>query len=110
VLTNEINNAPATIALLNMSERKCRNLRPPEAAAEKNSQHSAVTQSPQGGDVRRAQEILRLPQRRPVTHPDSGGFHTLHSYDSRRQLRREQAIVCCLGRELTNGGQANADR
>jgi hypothetical protein len=32
VLTNEIHNAPATIALLNMSERKCRNLRPPEAA------------------------------------------------------------------------------
>src|SRR6185295_9472920 len=62
VLTNEIHNAPATIALLNMSERKCRDLRSPEAAAEKNSQHGAVTESPHRGYVWGTQQILRLPQ------------------------------------------------
>jgi hypothetical protein len=37
VLANEIDYAPATVALLNMGERERRHLGPPQAAAEKDS-------------------------------------------------------------------------
>jgi hypothetical protein len=36
MLTNEVDNAPATIALLDMRESECRDLGPPEAATQKN--------------------------------------------------------------------------
>jgi hypothetical protein len=36
VLANKVDNAPPTIALLNMRERECRNLRSPQTTAQKN--------------------------------------------------------------------------
>jgi hypothetical protein len=45
VLSNEVDDTPATIPLLDMSELECRDLRSPEAAAEQNGGDSAVAQA-----------------------------------------------------------------
>jgi hypothetical protein len=66
VLADEINDAPATIALLQVLESESGNLGSPQAAAETNRENSSVTQSPECRDIRGAQERLRLRLRLPL--------------------------------------------
>ena len=60
VLADQINDAPAAIALLQVRECERRDLRPSETAAEKNGENGSVAQSPECRDIRRAQKRLRL--------------------------------------------------
>src|SRR5260370_25644355 len=55
VLTNEVHDAPAPVALLEVIERKRGYLRPPNATAQEHSQDRAVTQSADSRDIRSAQ-------------------------------------------------------
>ena len=60
MLADQINDAPAAIALLQVRERERGHLGPSQAAAEKNGENSSVAQSPECRDIRGAQERLRL--------------------------------------------------
>jgi len=85
VLSNEIHDAPAAIALLYMCECERRNLGPSEATAEQNRQHGSIPQSLYRGDIRSTQQILGLLQRQPVPDPNSRPFHALYAHDRSSQ-------------------------
>ena len=61
MFAHEVYNAPATIPLLDVCDRERRYLGTPESAAEENSQDGAIAQPLYRGDIRRAEERLRLP-------------------------------------------------
>jgi len=44
MLTHEVDDAPAAVALLDVTERQRRHLRSPEAAAEQGGEDSAITE------------------------------------------------------------------
>jgi hypothetical protein len=60
MLANEIYNAPAAVALLDMGKRNCRYLGPSEAAAQKNREDSALAQSLYRRDIRGIEKGLCL--------------------------------------------------
>jgi SLT domain-containing protein len=60
VLSNEIDNAPAAIALLDMRVGQRRDLRSSEAAAEQNGQDCAIAQALHGIEVWRVEQALSL--------------------------------------------------
>jgi hypothetical protein len=60
VLSLQINDAPAAIALLDVRKRQRCYLRSPEPAPEKNREDGAVTLAPHGVDVGRVKQALRL--------------------------------------------------
>jgi hypothetical protein len=55
VLANEVNDAPAAVALLDMCERQRRHLRSSEPTPEKNGEDGAIAQAPNGADVWRVE-------------------------------------------------------
>ena len=61
VLADQIKDAPAAIALLQVRESERGYLGAPQAAAEQNGENGAVAQSPECRDIRCAQQRLRLP-------------------------------------------------
>jgi hypothetical protein len=63
VLPDEVHDAPAAIALLNVLERKRRHLRSPQPAAQQDGQHRSIAQSLLGGHVRSIQKRLGLTNR-----------------------------------------------
>ena len=63
VLSDEIDNTPAAIALLHMGDRERCHFRAAETAAKKNGKNGAIAESADGLDVRRVQERLSLPLR-----------------------------------------------
>jgi len=72
VFSDEIHDAPTSIALLDMCERQRRHFRSSEPAAEENCENGAITQAAERRDVRRAQKRLRLPLRQPVANANAG--------------------------------------
>jgi len=58
VFSHEIDDAPASIALLDMGGRECRHLRPAQPAAEKDSEDGTIAQTADSRDVGRAQQRL----------------------------------------------------
>ena len=60
VLANEVDDAPATIALLDMCERERRHLGAMQFAAEEHSKNGAVTHTPWSGCIRAVQQRLRM--------------------------------------------------
>src|SRR5580704_15547863 len=60
MLPDQINDAPAAIALLQVRERERGHLGAPQAAAEKNGENSSVAQSSERRGIRGAQQRLRL--------------------------------------------------
>jgi hypothetical protein len=63
VLLSQIDDAPPTVALLDVSESERSYLRAAETAAEENGENASFAQSLHRSDIGRAQESLRLPQR-----------------------------------------------
>jgi len=63
VLAYQIDDAPTSIALLEVGERQRGHLGTPQPAAQENGQDGAVTQSADRRDIRRAQQSLGLAQR-----------------------------------------------
>jgi hypothetical protein len=61
VLADQINDAPAAVALLQVRESERGNLGAPQAAAEKNGENSPIAPSPECRDIWGAQQCLRLP-------------------------------------------------
>jgi hypothetical protein len=102
MLSDEIDDAPPAVPLLDVRERERRHFRSPQPTSEKDRQDGPITQSADCGDVGRAQQRLRLPLRQPVTDADAGRFHALHPADALGQFRREQPVVRRLCCELTN--------
>ena len=70
MLSNEIDNAPPAIALLDVTHRERRHFGPPEAAAQEDRQDRTVAQSFGRGGIRGIQQRLRLPDREPVPQAD----------------------------------------
>lgn len=60
VFADQINDAAAAIALLQVRECERSHLRTPQAAAEKNGENGSVAQSSECRDIRGAQQRLRL--------------------------------------------------
>ena len=60
MLRPQIHNAPAAITLLEVRERKCRNLRPAESAPKKNGEDGAIALAPHGADIGRVEQALHL--------------------------------------------------
>ena len=60
MLANKIDDAPATVSLLDVSERQRRNLRPSKTAADQHGKDGAITQSPQCRDIGCADKSLSL--------------------------------------------------
>jgi hypothetical protein len=100
MLTNQIHDAPTTVALLDVSERECGNLGSSQPAAEKNGDDGSVSQALHGRGVGRTEQSLCLPQRQPVSGPDALRFRALHPCDSSRQLRREQPVSAASAASL----------
>ena len=71
MFTNQIYNAPATIAQLNLFECHRCHLRASETAAEQNCENGTIAQSFYRTGIRRTEKRLGLPKRQPVTHADS---------------------------------------
>jgi hypothetical protein len=94
VLSDEVDDAPASIALLNMDEGEGCDFGSTQAAAQKNSEDGAIAETSNRRDVGRTQEGLRLPLRQPVPDADAGRLHALDPGDSGRQFRRQQNIKC----------------
>src|ERR1700685_2309936 len=84
VLADEIDDAPAAIALLQVRERERGHLGAPQAAAEKNGENSSVPPSPEPRDIRRAQQRLRLPLRQPIAGAYALRLRALHAGDAGR--------------------------
>lgn len=59
VLSDQIHDAPAAVALLDVLRSQVRQFAPPQSAPEKRSEHGAVAQPLLGTHVRRVQERLR---------------------------------------------------
>ena len=51
MLTNEVNDAAAAVALLDVRERQRRHFRSSESATEKNGEDGPIAQAPHGADV-----------------------------------------------------------
>jgi hypothetical protein len=62
VLTGQIDDAPAAVALLKVGEGKRSHLRAMQAAAQEHGQDSAFAQPADGRNIRRAEQRLRLPK------------------------------------------------
>src|SRR6266404_2182059 len=90
VLSDEVNDAPPSVTLLDMSERERRHLRSSQPAAEEDGKNGTIAQPANRRDVGRAEESLRLALRQPVPDADASRFHALHAADPLGQLRREQ--------------------
>ena len=86
MLADEVDDAPAAIALLDVRERERRDFRGPEAATEKNGKDRAVAQPAQSRYVRCVEKRLCLASRKPVAPSDSDGFRALYPGDSRGGL------------------------
>ena len=60
MLANEVHDAPAAVALLEVGECKRGHLRSPQAAAQEHGQYGAVAQPAERRYIGRAQKRLRL--------------------------------------------------
>jgi len=109
VLADQIDDAPASIALLDMRECERRHFRSPQPATEKDGENRPISQAANGRDVRRAQERLSLPLRQSIADANSSRLHALYAADPLRQFRREQAVVGRLRGQLTNRRHSNND-
>ena len=54
------------------------------------------------GRIGRVQERLRLPGGKPVPQTHPFGSNPFHARDAIGQLGRQQPVVCCLDRQLTD--------
>jgi hypothetical protein len=93
VFPAQVHDAPATVPLLDVSERQRRHLGAPQPTAQEYGQNRPVTEALRGGSVRRVQQRLRLPGREPVSKADALGGHALHARDAAGQFGRQQAVV-----------------
>ena len=71
MLSDQIDDAPAAVALLDVGERERRHFGSPKSAAEQDGQDGAIAKPAKVRDVGRAQERLRLPLRQPVPDADA---------------------------------------
>jgi len=78
VLAHEVYDAPPAIPLLDMGHRKRGDLGPAQGAAEQHGDDGAVAQPLERRDVRRVQERLGLPERKPVSGAHADGLRALH--------------------------------
>jgi hypothetical protein len=77
MFSDKVHDAPPVIALLKVLEGERRQFRPPQPAAEQDSEHGAVAESFPRSDVWRIQQRLRLPKREPVTNAKRHGIEHL---------------------------------
>jgi hypothetical protein len=98
VLTDQIDDAPAGVALLNVLHRPVCQLRPAEPASQQRSEHGPVSQPLLRPHVRCVKERLRLAERKPVANTDA-----LDSRDPRRQ----QPVVRRLDCQLSDSGDSD---
>lgn len=96
VLLNEIDDAPAAVALLDVCEGERRDFGSSQPATQKNCADCAIAQSANRRDVGRAQQRLSLPLREPVSNADACRFDA----DPLGQLWGQQSVVCRLGGQL----------
>src|ERR1700733_14731538 len=96
VLSDEVDDAPAVIALLDVREGQRRHLRTSEPTAEEHSKNGPIAQAPRGGDVRRVQESLGLTSGQQVSRTYTYRLRALHASDAGGQLWCEQAVIGCL--------------
>jgi hypothetical protein len=82
VFPPEIDDAPATVALLQMLERQRRHFRSSESAAEKHREYGAIPQAPNRCDIGRVEKTLRWAHGKPVPDPDSHRLRALHAADA----------------------------
>ena len=107
VLAHEVHNAPPTIPLLYVADRKRCHLRPPQPATQQHGDYGAVTQPLGRRDIRNVEKRLCLLQRQPVPHPHADRLRALHALDAGGQLRRQQPVVGRLHRQLADRGHAD---
>jgi len=69
MLVDEVTDAPTLAVLLAVAERERRDFRAAQSSAEKDGEDGTIPETLCCGDVRRAQEGLRLPERKPVPVP-----------------------------------------
>ena len=110
MLSEEVNNAPAAVPHLNVSDRERRNLRPPQATAQENGEDRPIAEALIRRGVRSIQQRLRLPDREPIPKADAFGCHPLYAGDPAGQLGRQQSIVGRLDRQFPDGGDPNVNR
>jgi hypothetical protein len=79
VLADEIDNAPASITLLDVPESKRRDFGSSQPAPKKNSEDGAIAQTANRRDVRRAEQRLRLPLRQPISDANASRFDAFHA-------------------------------
>jgi hypothetical protein len=109
-LTNQVHNRPVTLPHLQVSQPQADQFRTAKAAAEKHSQHGIVSLSSQGFSIGVIQHFRTLFRSQPITAPKTQLFDTLHSADSRCQLRTQQTGIGGFVRQSTHGGQLLVDR
>jgi hypothetical protein len=71
VFADEIHDASAPIALLNVAERERRDFGTPQPAAQKNGNYGALTHAAQRRNLGSVQKRLSLSCRQPVTCSDA---------------------------------------
>ena len=87
MFADQIDDAPPAVALLKMRERERGHFGSPQPAAQEHGQDGAVAQSPDGRNIRRAQQSLRLPKGQPVTYADALRLRALHAADTSGEFR-----------------------
>lgn len=88
-VTDEVDDAPPAVPLLNMFERERRHLGPAQPAVQEHRQ-----------------DRLQLAKRQPVPGADSLGADTFYPRDARSQRRGHQSVVGGLDRQLPDGWSA----
>jgi hypothetical protein len=90
VLSNEVDDTPATIPLLHVRERERRDLRPAQAATEKYSQDGAVAKSSRRCDIRRVQRDA------PVRIPCFSGTSYLKAVMAKVQIGALATLISAI--------------
>ena len=106
MLPHEVDDAPATVALLKMRKGERGNFGSPEAAAEKHRKDSPIAQTPHRCDIGRIEKALRLTHRQPVTDADSRRLGAPHPADAGRQLRRAHGSGNTRSRQTAGKAEA----
>ena len=110
VLADQIDDAPAVVALLDVLHRQVRQFGPAQSAPEQRGEHGPVAQSLLRAHVRRVQQRLRLAERQPVADADAVRPDALDPRDPRRQFRRQQPVVGRLDRQLPDRRDPDINR
>jgi hypothetical protein len=110
VLSDEIDNHPSTLTLLNMCEGEGGGLSAPQAATDENRKQRSIALAGKLRGVWRVDQPFRLSPVTPIPRTDSEPAGALYLSDSGSEIRRYQAIVCCFRDQSTHGGEPYVNR